>query len=260
MAIRDRVVHHAICHVIEPALDRRMIFDSYACRVGKGAHAAVRRAHHYARRFPFALTCDITHYFDTIDHAELKRILARKIKDTRLLRLLDVIIDHRVPGHPPGTGLPIGALTSQLFANVYLNELDHYVKEQMGVKGYVRYMDDFLLFGESKPQLRQWLAMVRAFTGEQLKLELKEKALRLAPVSQGVPFLGFRIFPAIIRLDRRHLVRFRRSIRKREQAYENGEIDEAALSRSVNSLIAHVAHANTHKMRQSFFANVDIGR
>ena len=257
--IRDRVVHHAICHVIEPLLDRRMIFDSYACRTGKGAHAAVQRAQHYARHFSFALKCDIRKYFETIDHAALKRILSRKIKDAALLRLLDIIIDHPVPGHAPGTGLPIGALTSQLFANLYLDKLDHYLKEDVRVKGYLRYMDDFLLFAASKAQLRQWLQVVRAFTDDRLKLELKDEASRLAPVSQGVPFLGFRIFPGLIRLDRRHLVRFRRNVRMREQAYANGDIDEAELSRSVNSLIAHIAHANTHKMRQSFFTHTDTG-
>ncbi|MCP4399318.1 MAG: RNA-dependent DNA polymerase, partial [bacterium] len=147
---RDRVVHHAICNLLEPLLDKSLIFDSYACRTGKGSHAAVKRAQHFACRFRYCLKCDIRKYFETLDHQRLKQLLARKIKDPRLLDLLGVIIDHAVPEYQPGKGLPIGALTSQLFANLYLGELDHLVKECMRVKGYLRYMDDFLLFGSQK--------------------------------------------------------------------------------------------------------------
>jgi len=250
---RDRVVHHAICNIIEPLLDRCMIFDSYACRKDKGSHAAVQRAQHFARQFPYVLKCDIRKYFETIDHAVLKQIVARKFKDPQLLALLEQIIDHAVPAYGTGRGVPIGALTSQLFANLYLSELDHLVKDRLRVNGYLRYMDDFLIFGRQKSELRDWLAVIRQFITERLRLELKDEVLSLAPVSQGIPFLGFRIFPAIIRLDRAHLIRFRRTIRAREQAYRDGSIDETTLVRSVSSIIAHVAHANTYRMRCMLF-------
>lgn len=183
----------------------------------------------------------------------MKQILARKVKDAPLFALLAVIIDHRVPGYAPGKGIPIGALTSQLFANLYLSELDHFLKDRLATKGYLRYMDDFLCFGSDKARLREGLALIRAFVTDRLRLELKEEALVLAPVSQGIPFLGFRIFPRLIRLDRPHLVRFRRKIRQREQAYCQGEIDEDALIRSVNSVIAHISHVNTYKVRSDLF-------
>ena len=252
-AFRDRVVHHAICRIIEPLLDRGMIADSYACRIGKGAHAAVQRAQHFARRLPYFLQCDISKYFESIDHDVLKQILARKFKDARLLELLSLIIDHPVPGYAPGAGLPIGALTSQLFANLYLSELDHVLKDRLQIQGYLRYMDDFLVFGQQKASLRAWLTVIRQVVTEQLRLTLKAHALRLAPVAQGIPFLGFRIFPGVIRLDRRHVIRFRRNIRAREQAYRRGDLDEDGLVRSVSSMIAHIAHANTYHMRQDVF-------
>lgn len=250
---RDRVVHHAICNLIEPILDRGLIFDSYACRTGKGSHAAVQRAQVFARRLPYYLKCDIRKYFETIDHAVLKQMLRRQFKDPRLLDLLDRILDHAVPGSAPGKGLPIGALTSQLFANLYLSEFDHLLKDRLHVEGYLRYMDDFLVFGQQKAELRERLAAIRQCVTASLHLHLKEEALRLAPVSQGIPFLGFRIFPSLIRLDRRHLLRFRRNIQAREQAYRTGEIDEACLVRSVGSLLAHIGHANTYQMRQGLF-------
>jgi retron-type reverse transcriptase len=250
---RDRVVHHAICNLLEPLLDRGMIFDSYACRVGKGAHAAVKRAQTFARRFRYVLKCDIRKYFETIDHDILKQILARKIKDPKLLDLLSVIIDHAVPEYAPGKGLPIGALTSQLFANLYLSELDHLMKDELRIAGYLRYMDDFLTFSQTKTKLHNILLLIREFVTDRLLLELKEDTILVTPVSQGIPFLGFRVFPGLIRLDRRHLIKFQRKIRAREQAYQHGEIEEEMLVRSVNSMIAHIAHANTYQMRKALF-------
>jgi retron-type reverse transcriptase len=250
---RDRVVHHAICNIIEPVLDYTMIVHSYACRKDKGSHAAMKQAQRFARRFPYVLKCDIRKYFESIDHAVLKAILARIFKDSRLLDLLFQIINHSVPEYAPGKGLPIGALTSQLFANLYLSQMDHLVKDRLAVKGYLRYMDDFLLFGSTKAQLWAWLALIRQYLTDQLLLELKDTALILAPVSQGIPFLGFHVFPRLIRMDRRHLVRFRRKIRRSEQAYNNGKIDENYLTQSVGSMIAHIAHANTYRVRKDLF-------
>lgn len=170
------------------------------------------------------------------------------------MRLLSLIIEHPVPEYQVGKGLPIGALTSQIFANLYLSELDHFLKDHLRVKGYLRYMDDFLIFGDHKAELRDRLSQIRKCVTDDLLLELKEEILLLIPVWQGIPFLGFRIFPNIIRLDRRHLIRFRRKIREQERAYQNGAIDEETLYRSVNSMVAHVSHANTtYHMRKDLF-------
>jgi retron-type reverse transcriptase len=252
--VRDRVVHHAICHVIEPYLEQRMIYDSYACRPGKGAYAAVTRARRFMRSHPYYLKCDIQKYFASIDHAILKERLSGLFKDRPLLALLGTVIDAPAPGHEPGKGLPIGNLTSQHFANLYLDELDHFVKESLRVKGYVRYMDDFVLFGASKEMLHQQLNSVRNLIRERLELTLKPSSIRIAPVDQGLAFLGFRVFPGSVRLDRRKWARFRRRVRSLEAAFVEGAIDEAELSARVGCMIAHLQHGDTLAARRRFFA------
>ena len=177
-------------------------------------------------------------------------LLARLFKDPPLLALLNRIVDHPPPDADPGKGVPIGNLTSQHFANLYLGELDHYLKDRLGVKGYLRYMDDVLLFADDKPTLHLWLADMRRFLDERLRLRLKERATLIAPVTQGVPFLGFRIYPGVIRLNPRSLRRFRRQARGREKAYRAGNLGMDALNRSVSSLYAHVAHADSYRLRR----------
>lgn len=247
---RDRVVHHAVCQILEPCFERRLIFDSYACRPGKGSHAAVARAQHFARRYPYFLKCAVRKYFQSVDHGVLKTLLARLFKDPPLLALLDRSIAHALPDAAPGQGLPIGNLTSQHFANLYLGELDHYLKDRLGVEGYLRYMDDLLLFADDKPALHRNLAELRAFLREALRLELKETATRLAPVTEGIPFLGFRVYPGVLRLNPRTLRRFRRQWRSRERAYRAGRLGGADLATSVASLFAHVANADTWRLRR----------
>jgi RNA-directed DNA polymerase len=247
---RDRVVHHAVCNVLEPVFEQRLIFDTYACRPGKGTHAAVKRAQQFARQYDYFLKCDIRKYFASIDQAVLKALLARMFKDPALLTLLNRIIDHPPPDAAPGKGLPIGNLTSQHFANVYLGELDHYLKDRLRIKGYLRYMDDLLVFANDKPALHLGLADLRQFAQENLRLTLKEEATRLAPVTEGIPFLGLRIYPSVIRLNPRTLRRFRRQVRGREKAYRAGKLNREELTHSVASLFAHVAGADTLHLRR----------
>lgn len=250
---RDRVVHHAICNIIEPFFERRLIFDTYACRTGKGAHAALKRAQYFARTHCYFLKCDIRKYFQSIDHEILKSLLNRIIKDSKLSSLLNLIVDHAVPGSEVGKGIPIGNLTSQHFANFYLGELDHFLKETVRLRGYVRYMDDFVCFGDDKNFLHELLTQIRGFVGEKLKLQLKDEVLRIAPVSDGVPFLGFRIFRNLIRLQRSQLIRLRRKLRLREKQFQEKLITESELASSVSSMVAHITHANSRMMRRREF-------
>jgi retron-type reverse transcriptase len=233
---RDRVVHHALCNLLEPIFERRLIYDSYACRVGKGSHRALARVQYFARTYGYFLKCDVRKYFESIDHIILKDLLRRILKDQRILTLIDVIIDHPIPGNESGKGVSIGNLTSQHFANLVLGELDHFLKEEVKVRGYLRYMDDLICFSDQKVDLRRVLDEVRGFLLRKLRLELKDSATRIAPVTEGVPFLGFRIFRNLIRLQRSNLVRFRRKIRKKEAAYLSGQIDEDSFLSSMNSL------------------------
>ncbi len=165
---RDRVVHHALVRVIEPCFESRFIGDSYACRKGKGTHAGMRRALEFARRFPWAMKCDIRRYFPSIDHGLLRERVARVIGDPQVLGLVEAILASHVEqaplrwpeageifdAMPCPHGLPIGNLTSQFLSNVYLDGFDHFVKQELRVKGYVRYVDDFLLFVASRAEVR----------------------------------------------------------------------------------------------------------
>ena len=253
-AYRDRVVHHAVCDVLDPLFDRGLIADTFACRRGKGVHAAVQRLQALVCKWPYALLLDVKRYFETIDHAVLKQIYRRKLKDQALLALLDGIVDHPLPGPPTGKGVPIGNLTSQYFANLYLSELDHRIKDAMRLPGYVRYMDDMVVLADSKARLHHVLATITEFLGTRLCLELRPERTRLLPVTQGLPWLGFRVFPGLIRLDGRKWTRMRRRVRRREAEYALGLIGEEEMARSVGSMVAHVSHIDSFRARQSLFA------
>jgi retron-type reverse transcriptase len=252
---RDRVVHHAICDVLEPVFERRAVHDSYACRRGKGSHAAIRRAQSVARRWPYVLQCDVRRFFASVDHDVLRALLARVLKDRDVLALLDRIIDHPPPDALPGRGLPIGNLTSQHFANLVLGELDHHLKDHLALPGYIRYMDDFLLFGADKATLQELHAEIRRFLDDRLRLELKPSAAPVNPVSEGIGFLGFRIYPRTIRLDQCARRRFLRKVRDIERAYQDGAIDLAELSSRASSLYAHAGHADSWRLRRRVAGN-----
>ena len=176
----ERVLHHAVMNVCEPVLERYAIFDSYACRPDKGARLAVARCQEFARRWPWYLKLDIRKYFDSIDHAIVLEQLARRFKDRELLHLF-------------------GNLVSQHLANFHLGEFDHWLKEDRRIKGYLRYMDDSVLFAERRDDLRGVLADITVFLRRRLRLELKD-ATQLNRCRQGLPFLGFRLFPEAVLL------------------------------------------------------------
>ena len=194
---RDRVVHHALVNVIEPIYEKRFIFDSYATRKEKGTHKAIARAQYFLRKNGRYLKMDVRKYFDSIDHSVLNVILQRKIKDPYILDLCGKII---AKGGSGIKGLPIGNLTSQFFANVYLDVFDHYIKDDLKVKGYVRYMDDFCIFDPNKETLKEQRDKIKIYLSEKLRLEVKESATLINGKLHGLPFLGVRIFPGIIRL------------------------------------------------------------
>jgi len=221
---RDRVVHHAVCNVIEPIFERSFIYHSYACWEGKGTHRAIKDAQCFSRKYRYFLKCDIRKYFASIDHKILKLILAKKFKDPDLLRLLYIIISSSGPDSNE-KGLPIGSLTSQHFANLYLDVFDHYIKDSLRIKAYLRYMDDFILFSDEKPELHFLYVKMKNFLGSELQLQLKENATVLAPVTDGVPFLGFRIFPNMIRLKRENKKRALKKIKLVNKAFCSGKLD-----------------------------------
>lgn len=177
-------------------------------------------------------------------------MLNNKFKDPDLLRLLDIIIDNANGGQ---VGIPIGNLTSQHFANFYLDKLDHFIKDGLQVKGYLRYMDDFILFGNDQSQLHRLKAEISVFLAGELGLELKEKGILLAPCRTGIPFLGFRIFPGLIRIKNENKRRWIKKLKLRVRAFESGKIDEETYTRSLSSMVEHVKIANSYFFRRCLF-------
>ncbi len=250
---RDRVVHHAIMNQLGPIFEKRLIYDTYACREGKGVHIALNKARKFVKKYDYYLKCDIKKYFESIDHQVLMGIINKIFRDKKLISLLSVIIFHRPPYTQKGKGLPIGNLTSQHLANLYLGELDLYIKHQLKCQGYVRYMDDFILFSNNKNELRNFLEAIRVYTENVLELKLKEKIVRISPVTEGLPFLGYRIFRGTTRLQRPNLVRFRRKVSKLEKRYRKGKITQDDLINSVRSVVSHISHGDTKELRKSLF-------
>ncbi len=269
---RDRVAHHALCNQIEPILEKSFIYDSYANRVGKGTHLAIDRAQHFSRRFQYVLPCDVRQYFPSIDHAILRKILARKIKDPDTMWLIDQILqsgvgvlneaydmvyfsgDDLFAVNRP-RGLPIGNLTSQFWANCYLNEFDHFVKRELGCKGYVRYVDDLLLFGDDKRLLWRWKSAIIQRL-ETLRLTLHERRAQVQPVREGIPFLGFVVFPNKRRLKRRKGVAYSRKLRKMLREYHAGQITLDQLATSMGGWINHVRYADTRSLQSAILSPV----
>ncbi len=235
-SFKDRVVHHALINMLEPVYERCFIYDSYATRKGKGTHLAINRAQTFLKRYPWFLKTDIDKYFDSINQEILITLLNRKIKDQRLLEVTKSIIQN---GGVNGVGLPIGNLTSQFFANVYLHPFDHFVKQQLGIK-YVRYMDDFVLFSKNKEELKRHKKTIRSYLAEQLKLRLKEKATFLNQAPNGLTFLGRRVFSGVIRIARPNGKRMLRRMKRKEQAYQEGDLSQAAFMQSMNSYWAQL--------------------
>jgi len=228
---RDRVVHHAVVNILEPIYERRFSPSSYACRKGKGTHAAMEQAHWGIRNCRYFLKGDIEKYFPSVDHEVLKAVLFRKVADERLRGLLSLIIDQGAGPMEPGTpprwfagdelltpverrrGMPIGNLTSQFFANVLLNELDQFVHEQIQPRLYLRYMDDFLLFDSDLDKLHAARPQVMEFVAG-LRLRLHERKTQVRACGQGVKFVGFKLTPVTRRVCPESIGRFRQRMRR----------------------------------------------
>ena len=289
---RDRVVHHALCNVIEPIFDRTFIFDSYACRRDKGTHKAVDRFTEFCRKSDYVLKCDIKKYFPSIDHGILKTLFRRKIRDVNVLWLMDLIVDFSnseegVPGalddrdmardrpSPYGNGdfgngdifgddrrrgIPIGNLTSQFYANIYLNGFDHFVKETLKCRHYIRYVDDFVVLDNDKARLHQVKAEMEAYLAQHLRLQLHEHKCQISPVKTGTDFLGYRVFPTHRLLRQTSVTRARRRLRRLQQDYAAGDISQEAVKHSVQSWLGHVKHADTYGLRRAIFSEITFRR
>lgn len=258
---RDRVVHHALCLHIEPIFEARFIHDSYANRVGKGTHRALARCTEFARRYRYVLPCDIKQHFPSLDHAILREILAKPIACSDTLWLIDRILASGVgvlseeyemvyfPGDDllaatRPRGLPIGNLTSQFWSNCYMNPFDHFVKRELKCPAFLRYVDDFLLFADDKTTLHRWRQAIVDYLAS-LRLTLHAGRAQPRPVSEGIPFLGFVVYPDHRRLKGRKVVAFRRRLKAVWQAYQAGEIGRDKVIASIRGWLAHGRYGDT---------------
>ena len=264
---RDRVVHHALTNIVEPVFERRFIPYSFACRTGFGTHKALAHARRACARYPCVLKLDVQKYFPSIDHRILKDLLARLIPCPDTLRLIKLIIASSNPQdevlhyfsgdtlftpHERRRGLPLGNQTSQFFANVYLNPMDHMIVRNLRPGAYARYVDDFLLFSDNKEKLHEMHRRISEFL-DGFRLTLHPGKGRVYWCRDGFPFLGFRLFPTHARLVRPNVVRFRRRLRRLHADYHAGLVDKQTVNQSVRAWIGHAMHADSWRLREQIF-------
>jgi retron-type reverse transcriptase len=251
-SFEDRVVHHALVQIIETLFENRFIAETYACIPGRGTHAAFHHIKDCAKKARgkwgayYVLKCDILKYFYSVDHAVLKSIISRVIYDKKLLRLIYKIIQSYEPAEQDGKGIPIGALTSQLFANIYLDPLDHFIKEDCRTGFYARYMDDFVIIHKDKEYLSELLCKIENFLHDRLKLNLNPKT-GIFPGRHGIGFCGYRIWPTHIKPRKSTVKRAKRRFKKFAQGYKDDPSILDHAKASLQSFLGYMKHCNGYR-------------
>ncbi len=251
---KDRIVQHAIHKILEPLYEKKFIDDSYSCRKGKGTHAAVNRLKTFLIKTKtlwgkvYVLKCDISKFFPSIDHFILLKILSKTIREKKLL---DLIMKASINPNKQHIGIPIGALTSQLFANVYMNPLDHYIKETLRCRFYLRYADDFLILSNNKQMLYCLLDKIEYFINYVLNLKLNPKTT-IFPITQGIDFCGYRLW-IDFSLPRKRVVKAgKRRIIIALKKYEKNIISKQTMIAIWNSFTSYLSHSNSFKILYYF--------
>ena len=269
---RDRIIHHAICNVIEPIFDKTFIFDSYANRKSKGTLAAVKRLKFLQRKVSrnktlvkkfnkrnirgFFLKGDIKKYFDTVDHEKLLKIIKRKIQDPELIFLMQKIL-FNYQAKEKGKGMPLGNLTSQFFANVYLNELDQFIKHKLKVKYYLRYVDDFVILHNDKLELYFYKEKIEKYLQDDLHINLNADKSKIKPLARGIPFLGFRNYYHHRILRKKSTKRIYYKIYALEKDYHYRKINYDKIYDFLEGWCAYAKNANTFKLREKLLEQIE---
>lgn len=256
--VRDRVLHHAIFKILNPIFEPTFISHSFSCRIGKGTHKGVevldrmlRKVSRKYSRTAYALKCDVRKFFDSVDHTILIQLLRRKIKDANTLWLMEEIIESFTGKSSDlftRKGLPIGNLTSQLFANVYMNEFDQFMKKELKIENYVRYTDDFIAVSESEDFLKELILKIQDFLRSNLNLELHPSKVTIGKYHRGVDFLGYVSFPHYRSLRKRTEKRMVRKLDERIVMFRRGEISEENLKQTLNSYLGVLSHATARRL------------
>ncbi len=264
-AFRARIIHHALIRIIESIFDKTFIYDSYANRINKGNIRAVERFYYFLKKVSkngkingwfnnnqikgFCLKADIKHYFQEINHNILLNIISRKIKDEKVIWLIKRILKNLDIN---GKGMPLGDLTSQFFANVYLNDLDYFVKHILKAKYYIRYVDDFVILHNSKEQLGVWFKKISIFLKDRLKIEPHPEKSRIILLSRGIDFVGFRNFYYYRLLRKRNI----KNMLVKIENYKKGNIPEEKLLEIFQGWNAYAKWANSFKLRKNIIKKI----
>jgi len=260
---RDRIIHHAIINIIEPIYEKTFIYDSFANRKTKGTHKAIQRFDKFKRKVskngkltnnPFnknsvqgyLLKADIKHYFQTVNHSILIQILERKIKDKQVIQLTKQILEN----FEKNIGMPLGNLTSQFFANLYLNELDQFIKHKLKAKYYIRYVDDFVILHQNKETLKEYKIAISSFLINKLKLQLHPDKSKIQPLNKGTIFLGYKIFYHHKLLRKSNLRNFQKRFNENLKQFQKGIINYRELKRKIQGWFGYSIHANTYRLRK----------
>lgn len=260
---RDRIIHHALCNIIEPIFDSRFIYDSYANRKGKGTLKAVQRFDYFKRKVSrnntvscYILKADIQKYFENIDHEILINIIKKKIRDKKVLWLVYKILANYI-GKQNKKGMPLGNLTSQFFANVYLNKLDQYVKHKLKVRYYIRYVDDFVIFHSNKNTLVKYENNINQFLKQKLRIGLHPDKSGIIHLKNTLNFLGFRILFYHKLLKKSNIRKMKNKFRILMEDYSKGRVDYDEVYDFFEGWFAYAKHANTYKLRKKFAKEIE---
>lgn len=269
--VMDRIVHHALFKTLSPIFEPTFISDSYSCRKGYGTHKGFKKLVVYVRKVSRNYTCqcwalksDIKKFFDSVNHDVLFEIIKKRVKDEELLWLIKEIIESyntdtkdcfpfdklRVAMTNRRKGIPIGNLTSQLFANIYLNELDQFVKHELKVKYYLRYADDFVILHENREVLNEYLQKIEEFLILNLGLELHPRKTIFRKLKWGIDFLGYVVLPHYQLIRTKTKRRIIRKIEDNVALYKAGKISKYTMQQSIASYRGILRHAYTNKIRR----------
>lgn len=259
--VKDRIIHHAVFRIIYSVFDKGFIHDSYSCRINKGTHKAVNRLENFTRNVSrqytapcFVLKCDISKFFYSIDHEILKQLISRRIKDEKATKLIFEIINsyyHLDNQTKRRKGVPLGNLTSQLFANIYMNEFDQFIKHELKIKRYIRYTDDFVIVHYDREYLKALIPQISKFIYNNLRLSLHLRKIIIKKFSQGVDFLGYIISPHYILLRTKTKNRLLQRIRIKKELNDNLEITNFSLNQTLQSYLGIVRHCSRRNIISS---------
>lgn len=259
-SVKDRLVHQAVYDVLVSIFDHKFIFHSLSSRIGKGTHIGVLKLRQMIRKVSsngkkscYALKMDVKRFFDSISHEILRTLIQKHIQDENAMTIINLIIDSfKIREEKYGNiGIPLGNVTSQLFANIYLHELDDFIKQRLRERHYLRYCDDFIILSQDECHLKALIVSIQEFLTEDLHLELHPKKVTIRKLNQGIDFVGYVLFERYTLMRTRTKQRMKRRLQAAHSDYLVGKIDVASLDQRIQSYLGILSHANQYTLSQA---------